>query len=403
MITRVLLVLLISTLALGPSLAQSDDEPLTLDQQKAAAARKKAEEKQAAADKKVADAAAKKAAEEKKKQDDSRPKKKNSDLDNIGNRNINKGSINFTSIEKEVAMGKQASEQVDHEVQLVTDPIVAEYVNRLGQNLVRNSDATRYTFTFKVIDSDEINAFALPGGFLYINSGLILASDEESELAAVMGHEIGHVAARHATENMAKGEFLQIASIPAIILTGGVAGTAIQEAAHLGIPLAMLQYSQKAETEADWLGLQYMYKTGYDPAAAISFFEKLQAKESPRKVSSLFADHPPTAERMKKEKQNIELFLPNREQYIVSSSEFDVVKARLTSLENSKPKERPQSGPGMNRGRQGRGSSDPGADSPGSTRPSATPDDRAPEPVDHPVLHRNDPGGNTSAEPSQSQ
>jgi predicted Zn-dependent protease len=165
----------------------------------------------------------------------------------------------------------------------------------------------------------------------------------------------------------------------------------------------MLQYSQKAETEADWLGLQYMYKTGYDPAAAISFFEKLQAKESPRKVSSLFADHPPTAERMKKEKQNIERFLPNRDQYIVSSSEFDSVKARLTSLENSKPKERPQSGPGLNRGRQGRGSSDPGAESPDSTRPGATPDERTPEPDDRPVLHRDDPGGNTSPVPSQSQ
>jgi beta-barrel assembly-enhancing protease len=328
-------------------------------------------------------------------QDKAAPKKKNSDIDNIGNRDINKGSINLTSIQKEVAMGKQAADQVDHSVRLITDPIVTEYVNRLGQNLVRNSDATHYTFIFKVIDSEEINAFALPGGFLYVNSGLILAADDEAELAAVMAHEIGHVAARHATENMAKAQIAGLATIPLVIFTGGVAGAAAQNLSNIGIPIAMLKYSQKAESEADWLGLQYMYKTGYDPAAAISFFEKLQAKESPRKVSSLFSDHPPTSARMKSEKENIERYLPNKDQYIVSTSEFNAVKARLASIENSKPGQsggNARGGPTARRGRQGGGASDPGGDNPnGTPNTSASPDDRAPAPDDRPVLHRDDP------------
>jgi len=397
MIARVSLVLLITVLVLGRSLAGSQDpssnEPLTLDQKKAQAARLKADAKQAADEKKAADAAAKKAADEQKKANKGKPK--NSDIENIGNRNINKGmkNVNFTSIDKEISLGKQASTQVEQDVQLINDPLITEYVNRLGQNLVRHSDATRYTFTIKVIDSDEINAFALPGGWLYVNSGLILAADVEAELAGVMAHEIGHVAARHATENMAKGNILQIAAIPAIILTGGVAATAIQEAAQLGIPITMLRFSQKAESEADLLGLQYMYATGYDPAATISFFEKLQAKESSRKVSTLFLDHPPTATRVKKEKENIEKILPDKEQYIVTTSEFDKVKARLAALDTLKPVER-QSGPSLRRGRQGGGRTTRPDDT--DTRPSTRPDDRSPTPDDRPTLKRTDPAPDPS-------
>lgn len=383
MVARILLVLLIAVLAVGPSLAQGDDPPLTQDQKKAAAARQKEADKQAAADKKAAEDKAKK---------DAKGKPKDSDIDNIGNRNINKGSINFTSIEKEIGMGKQAAAQVEQDVTLINDPVVTEYVNRVGQNLVRNSDATQYTFTIKVVDSDEINAFALPGGFLYVNSGLILAADDEAELAGVMAHEIGHVAARHATENMAKGTLAQVGMIPLIIFTGGIGGVAAQEVAQLGLPIGMFHFSKSAESEADKLGLEYMYKTGYDPAAAISFFEKLQAKESPRKVSGLFSTHPPTEERVKAEKKNIELILKDKDQYIVTTSEFDQVKARLASLENHKPAER--QGPSLQRGRQGGGRQGGGrgpGSTPDDTNPSTRPDDRTPPPDDRPTLKRTDP------------
>jgi len=390
-----LLALLISVLAVGPSLARTDDEPLTLDQKKAATERKKAEEKKLAEDKKAADAAAKKAAEDQKKADkvaaeaEKKAKKDHADIDNIGHRNINKGSPNFTSIQNEIALGKGAAAEVERDVQLINDPMVTEYVNRIGQNLVRHSDATQFTFTIKVVDSDEVNAFALPGGFFYVNSGLILAADDEAELAGVMAHEIAHVAARHATENQAKGNILQIALIPAIILSGGVLGTAVQEVSQLALPMTMFHFSQGAEKEADYLGLQYMYAAGYDPAATISFFEKLQAKESPRKVSSLFATHPPTEERVKLEKRNIERILPDREQYVVTTSEFDKVKAHLASLDVHKPVEK--QGPSLRRGRPGGTSSDPN-DRAG--RPSTRPEDRAPEPDDRPTLKR-DPGSDT--------
>src|SRR5437899_471273 len=221
----------------------------------------------------------------------SKSKKKNSDVENIGNRNINKGSINFFSLEKEIQMGRQLAAEIERQVKLVEDPTINEYVNRVGQNIVRNSDA-KVPFTIKVVESDEINAFALPGGFFYVNSGLILAADDESELAAVMAHEIAHVAARHGTKQASKAELINFASIP-LIFMGGVGGFAIRQAAGFLIPLQFLQFSRGDEAEADYLGLQYLYKTGYDPGAAVSFFEKLQAKESTKhgSVSKMFSTH----------------------------------------------------------------------------------------------------------------
>jgi len=383
MVVRALLVLLITALVSGQTFAGSQ-EALTLDQQKAQAARQKEEAKKAAADKKAADEAAKKLAAEKRKLDKKKPK--HSDIENVGNRNINKGSINFSSIESDIRLGKAAAAEVERDVQLINDPVVTEYVNRVGQNIVKNSDATQFTFTIKVIDSDEVNAFALPGGFFYVNKGLILAADDEAELAGVMAHEIAHVAARHASETNSKGTLFQIGMIPAIILTGGVLGTAIQEISQIALPMGMFKFTRAAEKEADFLGLEYMYLTGYDPAATISFFEKLQATESTRKVNSLFASHPPTPDRVEAEKKHIELVLPDREQYIVTTSEFDKVKARLAQLDNRKPAER--QGPSLQRGRQGGSRPAPPDDS--NSSPSTRPDDKAPSQDDRPTLKRTD-------------
>jgi predicted Zn-dependent protease len=279
----------------------------------------------------------------------SKSKKKNSDVDNIGNRNINKGSINFISLDKEIAMGRQLSAEIERQVKLIDDPTITEYVNRVGQNLVRNSDA-KVPFTIKVVESDEINAFALPGGFFYVNSGLILAADDESELAGVMAHEIAHVAARHGTEQESKAELINFASIP-LIFMGGVGGFALRQAAGFLIPMQFLQFSRKDEAEADYLGLQYLYKTGYDPSAAVSFFEKLQAKESakPGSVSKMFSTHPPTGDRIEMSKKNIEEVLPSREQYVVTTSEFNQIKAQLAQLENRRPSPEEANKPSLRR------------------------------------------------------
>src|ERR1700739_3613870 len=193
------------------------------------------------------------------------------DINSIGNRGVGKG-INLYSIEKEIAVGKQFAQEVERTSKLINDPVVTEYVNRIGQNLVRNSDA-KIPFTTKVTDSDKINAMALPGVFFYVNSGLILRADEEAEMAGVMGHEIGHVAARHGTKTATKGEILQLATIPLILLgPGGWAGYGLYEGLNLAIPMSYLKFTRDAEREADFLGLQYMYKSRYAPTAFVSFF-----------------------------------------------------------------------------------------------------------------------------------
>ena len=257
------------------------------------------------------------------------------DVDAIGNRKMGgRGMGNWYSIESEIRMGKEYAQQVEASVKLVQDPVVTEYVNRIGQNLVRNSDA-QVPFTIKVIDSDEINAMALPGGFFYVNSGLILAADEEAELAGVMAHEIAHVAARHAMRGMTRSNWANIGTIPLIFVGGGI-GYAVRSAAGIGLPLTFLTFSRGFEAEADYLGLQYMYKTGYDPQAFISFFEKVQAQEKkkPGTLAKAFSTHPQTPDRISKSQEEISQILPARPEYTVTTSEFDLVKARLAALEN---------------------------------------------------------------------
>ncbi len=266
-------------------------------------------------------------------QDEQQKKGKKDDVNAIGNRDVGSG-LNLYSLEKEIALGKQFAQEIERSAKLLDDPVVVEYVNRVGQNLVRNSDA-RVPFTIKVIDSDEINAFALPGGFFYVNSGLVMRADEEAELAGVMAHEIAHVTARHATKNATKAELTQLAMIPAIIfLPGGWAGYGIYQGLNFIIPLQFLRFSRGAEREADYLGLQYMYKAGYDPNAYVSFFEKIQAEERrrPGSIPKIFSTHPPTPERIQNTQKEIATILPTREQYIVSTSEFDLVKRRLIDL-----------------------------------------------------------------------
>jgi predicted Zn-dependent protease len=260
----------------------------------------------------------------------------NADIENIGMRDINPGFRPQTpDIATEIAMGRQASGELEQKVKLSTDPVVTEYVNRVGQNIVRNSDVT-IPFTIRVIDSDEISIFALPGGFLYVNSGLILAADSEAELAGLMSHGVAHVAARHAAEQQGQASFFNIISMPTMLL-GGLPGSIIQQAAAIGLPATFIAFGRNAEEEADFLGLQYAYKAGYDARAIVDFFEKLEARDVQRKkLSGLFATHPPTLDRTTLSREAISAYLPARERSVLTTAEFEGVKGRLTSLQAAK-------------------------------------------------------------------
>ena len=249
----------------------------------------------------------------------------------IGKRDINKGSLNFYSLDREIRLGQELAAEVDRESKFVTDPAVTEYVNRVGQNVILRSDA-KIQFTIKVIDSLDVNAFALPGGHLYVNSGLVLAADTEAELAGVIAHEISHVTARHGVEQATKGRLLQYLSIP-LIFVGGPVGALVQNAANVLVPLSYLKFSRGAEEEADRLGLQYMWNAGYDPTSMLSFFEKLKAQEGkdPGKLAKLFSTHPATGKRIHSARALLSRF-PDRGEYTVSTSEFNETKNRLLAL-----------------------------------------------------------------------
>jgi predicted Zn-dependent protease len=301
----------------------------------------------------------------------------------IGKRNINSHQINFYSLNKEVNMGRQLAADVDRQGKFVEDPVVNEYVNRVGQNLALHSDA-KIPFTIKVLDSDDVNAFALPGGFLYVNKGAILAADTEAELAGVMAHEIAHVAARHGVEQASKATLTNYAMIPLIFMTGGIGYIAYQ-AAQIGVPLTFLKFSRNVESEADKLGAQYLWAAGYDPNNFLSFFEKLEKKEKhkPGTLSKLFGSHPPTPDRIVKVRDLLGRF-PDRDEYTVSTSEFNRVKSRLLAITNSKTLEAGsrESGPKRPTLKRRKEGDDP-------SQPSTTGED----PKDKPTLKRRDSDG----------
>lgn len=264
------------------------------------------------------------------------PKNDKHDVSKIGDRDVD-GKVNFYSIEKEIALGRQLAQEVERNAKIIDDPVIAEYVNRVGQNLVRNSDA-QVPFTIKVIDNEEVNAFALPGGFFYVNTGIINLAESEAEMAGVMAHEIAHVTARHGTRQATKGQIANLASIPAaIFLPGGWLGYGIYQGLNFAIPMTFLKFSRGAEKEADFLGLQYLYKTGYDPTAMVTFFERMKALQKRKKsaVSKAFSSHPPTGKRIELIQEAMGEVLPAQPQYALSTSEFQEVKARLQRMTNT--------------------------------------------------------------------
>jgi predicted Zn-dependent protease len=310
----------------------ADQKPAVTDQSQSQTQPVADQEKPATDQKKDADKKDKKEKDKDKKSAKNKHSGGKDDVDAIGNRKV--AGWDWYSIESEIRMGKEYATQIEASLKLVTDPTINEYVNRVGQNLVRNSDA-KVPFTIKVVDSDVINAMALPGGFFYVNSGLILAADNEAELAGVMAHEIAHVAARHTTRQLTRYQFINYASLPLIFVGGGI-GLAAREAAGIGIPMTFLKFSRGFEAEADYLGIQYMYKAGYDPNEFVNFFEKIQAQEKkkPGSMAKVFTDHPQTPDRITKSQEEIATILPPKDQYIETTSEFNDMKSRLAAIEN---------------------------------------------------------------------
>jgi hypothetical protein len=269
--------------------------------------------------------------------DRAKSKKKKYDVEKIGDRGVG-GGMNFYSLNREMEMGKEMAEEVEHSAKFFTDPVVAEYVNRLAQNLVRNSDA-KVPFTVKIIDSEELNAFALPGGHFYVNTGMILATESEAELAGIMAHEIAHVAARHATKNATKQQIWNMASIP-LMFVGGPAAVAVRNVAQIAVPMSFMKFSRNAEREADLLGMEYEYVAGYDPVAMVNFFEKLQSqdKKKPNFVVRAFQSHPMTDDRLKRAQKTIAELLPPKDDYLITTSEYEAMKERLTKLVSNRLK-----------------------------------------------------------------
>ncbi len=297
--------------------------------------------------------------------------RKHGDVQNIGNRNVT-GRIfgilpNWVSLEKEVTIGAQIAAEFEQTARLVEDPVITEYVDRIGQNIVKHSDA-KVPFHIKVVDTDEVNAFAFPGGYFYINKGLILAAENESELAGVMAHEISHITARHATSRMSKAQYLQLAAIPALFVGGYWAQMGIQNALGLGINLELLGITRESEREADQLGIQYLWNTGYDPNAFVSFFEKMQQedKSKPGRLAGWFRTHPSTDDRIVAALDE-QRYLPEKDNYIVNTSEFDRVKGRLQAIDNAQKSEDTGEAPDQKRPTLKRRTTEGGDQGPGET------------------------------------
>ncbi len=313
--------------------------------------------------------------------DKPKPLEEKNDPTLIGKRNINKGQMNFYSLEREVAVGQQMAAEIDSQSDIITDPIINEFVNRVTQNIILHSDA-KVPFTVKVLNDEAVNAFALPGGFLYVNRGLLEAAENEAEVAGVLAHEIAHVTARHGMEQQTKGELLNYASIPLIFL-GGVGGYAIQQAVGIAVPLGFLKFSRGSEKEADRLGAQYMWAAGYDPNALVTFFEKLNGREKrkPGTLEKIFSSHPMTGDRITEAQKLIARF-PDKNEYSLNSSEYQQIKARLGASSTARRVD-PLDGKDGNRPVLRR--------RPDTGDPTATGDDD-----DRPVLRRRDDSGGST-------
>jgi len=276
---------------------------------------------------------------------------------------------NSYSLQKEAALGRQLAADFRQRTTSIDSPAVHNHLDRLGHRIAAELRDAKLPFTFSVVADDPCRTIhepaALPGGYVFVPGALFVETRNEAEFAGMLAHAMSHIAARHGTRQASRGTIANLATIP-LIFMGGWAGYGARQAAGVVIPVGFLKFSRGFESEADLLGLEYMYKTGYDPTAFVDFFEKIQTleKKKPGTMSKIFSSHPMTDDRIQTAQKNIQEILKAKPEYVVTTSEFDSVKDRLMAMHNrrkiddkdaNKPKLRkaPGSGTGPIEGESG--------------------------------------------------
>ncbi len=241
------------------------------------------------------------------------------------------GGFNLISVEEEKQLGDKFATEIEKQHKVVTDPEVQAYIDGVGKKLLTGVENVQFPYTFKVVKDDSINAFAIPGGHTYVNTGLLKAAESEDELAAVMAHEINHVVARHSTRQMTQKYGY---SLLLQLVLGQDPNMLAQLASQLFGTAGSLYYSRGMETQADYLGVETMYKAGYNPEGMVAFFQKLQAENSqqPGKLTKFLSSHPLTTERIETVKGEISKLPPKKYSSSNASSEFAKIKAKAQQL-----------------------------------------------------------------------
>jgi len=241
------------------------------------------------------------------------------------------GALQLISVNDEIALGRQAQQEVRRQVPELRDATINNYVENLGRRIAARADGPRYPYSFDVANKREINAFALPGGPIWVHRGAIDAAQNEAQLAGVLAHEIAHIANRHAASQITKGTFANVGlGVLGALLGGGNGAKIAQMGAGIAAQATMMKFSRDAEREADMKGLSYMRRAGYDPRGMVEFLQVLRARQGrdPGSVQTFFASHPAPTERVARLQQEANRLAGGRR----DSAQFQQVQSRLNRL-----------------------------------------------------------------------